>query len=71
MERFESLERLAAKIEWEGGLEESFSYGITSDMMPEGDEVLKELWADAERLYSEFSQALNDLVEAYPGLVNC
>lgn len=68
MSRFESRERLAGKIEWEGGIEESFSYGITSEDMPEGDEELEEAWGKAETAYWAFMDTIGELVEVAPEL---
>ena len=61
-ERFESREALAGKIEWEGGLMEALDYGITTDMMPEGDAELTEAWAKLEASFRETSK-LADAVE--------
>lgn len=62
-DRFESREELAAKIEWEGGLEAAFDYGIRSDYMPEGDEELTALWREAEDAFARFDDALYPLRE--------
>lgn len=62
-DRFESRERLASKIEWEGGVLESIDYGITTDMLPEGDTELAELWAEMVPAY-EKAAALADKVHA-------
>lgn len=61
-ERFEDRKALAAKIEWEGGLMESLDYGITTDMMPEGDEALTGAWAALETAYRAV-EPLADAVE--------
>jgi hypothetical protein len=52
-DRFEDRAALAGKIEWEGGLMESLDYGITTEMMPEGDAELTEAWAKLEASYKE------------------
>lgn len=55
-ERFVNRADVAAKVEWEGGMEGALDYGLTVDDMPEGDEELQELWGDMViywRLYQE------------------
>jgi hypothetical protein len=61
-DRFDSRAALAGKIEWEGGLMESLDYGITTEMMPEGDTELTEAWAKLEASYKETAR-LADAVE--------
>lgn len=56
-ERFESRAALAAKIDWEGGIHEAVDYGITVDMMPEGDDVLAEAWRELASAYAQFDAA--------------
>jgi hypothetical protein len=68
-DRFKSRAALAGKIEWEGGLMESLDYGITTQMMPEGDTELTGAWAKLEVSFREASR-LADAVEkllAEPG----
>jgi len=61
-DRFESREELADKIDWEGGLMEALDYGITTDMMPEGDAELTEAWGKLAIAYHE-ATLLADVVE--------
>jgi hypothetical protein len=61
-DRFDSRAALAGKIEWEGGLMESLDYGITTDMMPEGDPELTEAWGKLEASFRETAR-LADAVE--------
>ena len=61
-DRFVSRAALAGKIEWEGGLMEALDYGITTEMMPEGDAELTEAWAKLEAAFKETSK-LADAVE--------
>jgi hypothetical protein len=61
-DRFEDRAALAGKIEWEGGLMESLDYGITTEMMPEGDAELTEAWSKLEAAYRETAK-LADVVE--------
>jgi hypothetical protein len=51
--RFESRERLASKIDWEGGLLDAIDYGIKATDMPEGDDELAKAWKKLEDAYSE------------------
>ena len=61
-DRFKSRDDLAGKIEWEGGVIESLDYGITTDMMPEGDAELTEAWGKLEAAWKQLSP-LADAVE--------
>jgi len=61
-DRFKSRAALAGKIEWEGGLMEALDYGITTEMMPEGDTELAEAWTKLEASFRETSK-LADAVE--------
>lgn len=54
-DRFEDREALAAKIEWEGGVLEALDYGITTEMMPEGDTELAGAWAKLEAAWKQLS----------------
>jgi hypothetical protein len=66
-DRFPDRENLAAKIEWEGGLMEALDYGITTEMMPEGDEELFVAWEKLEASFRETSKladAVQDLLDA-------
>ena len=60
--KFKDRHDLAAKVSWEGGLMEALDYGITTDMMPEGDAELTEAWAKLEASFRETSK-LADAVE--------
>ena len=63
--KFANRSELASKIEWEGGLLESLDYGITTEMMPEGDTELIEAW---KRLETAF-KAVQPLAEMVEGLL--
>ena len=66
-DRFPDRENLAAKIEWEGGLMEALDYGITTEMMPEGDAELAEAWTKLEASFKETSKladVVQDLLDA-------
>ncbi len=68
-DRFTSREDLAAKIEWEGGILEAVDYGITTEMMPEGDAELTEAWNKLATAYHEmapFADAVEKLLEDRP-----
>jgi len=60
--RFESRDALAGKIEWEGDILDALDYGITTEMMPEGDAELTEAWAKLEASFKE-TRKLADAVE--------
>lgn len=51
-DKFESRERLAQKIDWEGGNWSALEYGITADMMPEGDTELEEAWRTLQETFA-------------------
>lgn len=57
--RYASLEALAGKIEWEGGIAEAANYGIKPSEMPEGNPELEKLWG----LLCEAQQTVEDLEE--------
>jgi len=65
-DRFESREDLAAKIEWEGGLMEALDYGITTEMMPEGDTELTEAWSKLEASFRETSKLADAMSAMLP-----
>ena len=68
-DRFESRAALAGKIEWEGGLMESLDYGITTEMMPEGDAELTEAWSKLEAAYravEPLAEVVEKLLEDRP-----
>ena len=68
-DRFEDREALAAKVSWEGGILEALDYGITTEMMPEGDTELTEAWAKLEASFRETSRladAVEKLIEDRP-----
>jgi hypothetical protein len=64
MSKFDTREDLAAKIEWEGGIEEAFSYGIKHIDMP--DPEIKAAWARAEIAYEAFSKVVREIEGMLP-----
>lgn len=58
-DRFPDRAALAAKIEWEGGLEESLNYGITAAWMPEGDVALTEAWTRLDAAHTALQEPLS------------
>lgn len=65
-ERFESRAALAAKVEWEGGIAEAMDYGITVDMMPEGDEAITAAWREMASAWAQFESAASVVSELLP-----
>jgi hypothetical protein len=61
-DRFESRAALAGKIEWEGGLMDALDYGITTEMMPEGDAELTGAWSKLEASFKATAK-LADVVQ--------
>lgn len=65
-DRFESRAALAGKIEWEGGLMEALDYGITTEMMPEGDTELTEAWSKLEASFKETAKLAEVVTKLLP-----
>lgn len=68
MARFSSLEDLAGKIEWEGGIAETVSYGIKASDMPAGYLELEELWSKlevAQELVEDLEGDIHDILEPH------
>lgn len=64
-DRFKNREDLAGKIGWEGGLEMSLDYGITADMMPEGDQEMTDAWTGLDAAWAALKphlEAVRDLL---------
>lgn len=55
--KFESREALAQKIGWEGGLDMAMDYGITTEMLPEGDTELLEAWTPMQEAWDAYAEA--------------
>lgn len=55
--RYPDRNTLANKIEWEGGILESVSYGIRAADMPEGDDELTAAWAALESAHKTADEA--------------
>ena len=66
MSRFENRERLAQKIAWEGGLDMAMDYGITTEMLPEGDTELLEAWAPMQEAWDAYAEAAVKVRELLP-----
>lgn len=68
MVRFASLEDLVNKIEWEGGIAESASYGIKAKDMPDGHPELEKLWSKlekAQRTVDDLSSDIHAILEPH------
>jgi hypothetical protein len=65
-ERFPDRQALAAKIGWEGGLEESLDYGITAAWMPEGDDELIAAWTALEAAHAALHEPLKAVRDLLP-----
>ena len=48
-----SNERLATKVDWEGGVLTAITYGLSSDEI--ADQEMAALWAQAEKAYSDLA----------------
>lgn len=55
MSRFGTRRDVAAKVDWEGGVDEALAYGIAADEMP--DPELEAAWAAAKVAYAPFANA--------------
>ena len=53
MSRYQTLEDLAAKIDWEGGIAEAVAYGIKHTDIPDGHPDLAAAWARLEDVHAE------------------
>jgi hypothetical protein len=54
-----SRERLASKVEWEGGVLAALEYGIRSDLIQDAD--IRTLWQDLETRYLELTPIVDQL----------
>jgi hypothetical protein len=54
---FESRERVADKVEWEGGLDAAVEYGLKPTDMPEGDDELRIAWSKMLDAWEEYRKA--------------
>ena len=64
-DRFENREAVAAKIDWEGGMDSALEYGIDEGDMPEGDMELIDAWRTMRKaweLYSSLAGRVQDLL---------
>jgi hypothetical protein len=50
--RYKSREAVAAKIQWEGGMEEALLYGIRASDMP--DAMLRAAWTRMEDAFNDY-----------------
>ena len=48
MSDFATLADFAGKVEWEGGVLEAIDYGLHAADVPDGNDQLKQLWAQLE-----------------------
>ena len=64
--KFKDRHDLAAKISWEGGLMEALDYGITTEMMPEGDAELTEAWTKLEVSFRETAKLADAVRKLLP-----
>lgn len=67
-ERFESLEALADKIEWEGGIAETASYGVKANEMPADHPELEKLWANlelAQGLVEDLEEKIGKIIDGH------
>ena len=66
-EPFDTPQQLAAKIEWEGGLEETiFSYGISACDLPAGTPVkVREAWERVDAVAPDLG-IIEDWLESIP-----
>ena len=53
-----TLEELASKVSWEGGLYLALDYGIKVEDVPE---EVKELWKEAVRLHNELDSVFGEI----------
>ena len=54
--RFKDRGEVAAKVEWEGGMEGVLDYGLRSDSLPEDDAELIDLWDDMVHYWNEYRE---------------
>jgi len=66
MSRFENRAELAAKIYWEGTLEDALDYGIKASDMPEGDRDLEIAWANMENAWEYYTQFRTAVLRLLP-----
>jgi hypothetical protein len=57
--RYGNRADVAAKIDWEGGMDEVLYYGLTSKDMPEGDDELIDAWDEMVLYWDEFRKKAN------------
>lgn len=63
MSQFENIEHLLQKVEWEGGWEGAFDYGIKTEDLPDDVPLaIKEAFYDTESAYKTYMLKLDELL---------